>query len=259
MNRKVINIGIIVITVILAGVAIFTAVRLYQRGQEPVAPSAPGSEPFAWDCSSYNFSLELDGTVRVDNSSSRSEPSQQAEVYINGDLVDTFEVPALAPGDSQVLGQVPVPTEEFNWQIIGTRDCQDSGTLQGAPLCQEYVFTVEQGPTSTPTPTGTAGPTATPTATSTPGPTATGTISPSPTSTPTEPPVGGGPTNTPVPTATATPTTGQIAQADTPAPTDSGDIGGTDEELPDAGFADPIYLFLLSGLLTIFAAIVLAL
>jgi len=40
---------IIVATLILAGIAIFTAVRLYQLRQEAVAPTAPTSEPAAKD------------------------------------------------------------------------------------------------------------------------------------------------------------------------------------------------------------------
>ena len=41
------TIAIVIATIILAGVAIFTAVRLYQLRQEAVAPTAPESEPEA--------------------------------------------------------------------------------------------------------------------------------------------------------------------------------------------------------------------
>ena len=48
MNKKrVVTIIIVVATVILAGVAVFTAMRLFQLRQEAVAPTAPTSQPAA--------------------------------------------------------------------------------------------------------------------------------------------------------------------------------------------------------------------
>jgi hypothetical protein len=47
MKNKIATIGIIIATIILAGVALFTAVRLYQLRQEAVAPTAPTSKPKA--------------------------------------------------------------------------------------------------------------------------------------------------------------------------------------------------------------------
>jgi len=44
---KVVTIIIVVATVILAGIAIFTALRLYQLRQQSVAPTAPESRPAA--------------------------------------------------------------------------------------------------------------------------------------------------------------------------------------------------------------------
>jgi hypothetical protein len=88
-------------------------------------------ESSAWDCSLYTFAVSDNGTVTVANGSSRSEPPQQAQVYINGSLVDTFEVPALAPGEGETLGTVSVPTNEtYTWRVDGTRDCDDSGTRE---------------------------------------------------------------------------------------------------------------------------------
>ncbi len=265
MNKKSINIFIIIITVIIAGVAIYTALRLYRSGSDPVAPTAPGSQPFAWDCKNYVFDLTNSGQVTVTNNSDRSEPSQKAEVFINGQLVQTFDVPALTPRSSDILGDVSIPTEPFNWQIVGTIDCSNSGKSQGAPLCKLLTFIVEDQPSPTPTPTGTLSPT--PTATITP----TGTLSPTPTGQASPTPttfVGGGPsstpTNTPAPTNTnapsPTPTTGTIAQSESPTPTRSGDTGGTgDQQLPDAGFDKPIIFFGLSSILLIIGALILAL
>jgi hypothetical protein len=47
LKNKVVTVLIVIATVILAGVAIFTAYRLYQSGTEPVAPTAPESVPAA--------------------------------------------------------------------------------------------------------------------------------------------------------------------------------------------------------------------
>jgi hypothetical protein len=63
MKNKIGTIGIIIATVILAGVAIFTAVRLYQLRQESITPVAPTSKPKAQEvelpktCDSLAFNL----------------------------------------------------------------------------------------------------------------------------------------------------------------------------------------------------------
>src|SRR3989344_1535453 len=119
---------VVVATIILAGVAIFTALRLYQLRQESVSPTTPESEPAAWDCNKYTFSVSGAGVVTVNNTSSRSEPPQQAQVYINNNLTDTFNVPALQQGQNATLGTVKVPSGTFSWRVVGTLDCSSSGT-----------------------------------------------------------------------------------------------------------------------------------
>ena len=61
MKNKIATIGIIIATLVLAGVAVFTAVRLYQLRQEAVAPTAPTSKPKAQEtpkaCTSLAFNL----------------------------------------------------------------------------------------------------------------------------------------------------------------------------------------------------------
>ncbi len=46
-KKKIVTVLIVIATVILAGVAVFTAIRLYQLREEAVAPTAPTSEPAA--------------------------------------------------------------------------------------------------------------------------------------------------------------------------------------------------------------------
>lgn len=61
MKNKIATIGIIIATLILAGVAVFTAIRLYQLRKEAVAPTAPTSKPKAQEipiaCQALAFTL----------------------------------------------------------------------------------------------------------------------------------------------------------------------------------------------------------
>jgi len=81
----------------------------------------------AWDCDKYNFEVNQDGVVTVKNESNRNEPLQLAKIYINSVEVATLDVPNLNAGDSATLGNVSVPDDGFSWQVIGSKDCSDSG------------------------------------------------------------------------------------------------------------------------------------
>jgi hypothetical protein len=86
----------------------------------------------AWDCRLYVFNVTRDGLVTVRNDSSRNEPPQQAEVFINGNKTDTFNVPKLDKGDTANLGNVDVDSREgFSWRVRGTLDCDNSGSYSG--------------------------------------------------------------------------------------------------------------------------------
>jgi len=66
MKNKYTIIGIIVTTIILAGVAIFTAMRLYQTRDVAVAPNVPSSKPAAQEVvntCSLSFSLTATPTA----------------------------------------------------------------------------------------------------------------------------------------------------------------------------------------------------
>jgi hypothetical protein len=165
LRSKITTAGILIVTVILAGVAVFTAVRLYNLRQTSVSPASPESNPLAWDCSTYVFAVDASGKVTVNNNSSRNEALQKAKVYINDALVATFDVPALPTKQSATLGNVSV-SGSFTWKVVGTVDCQNSGQVSVSPT---------PTPTGTPTPTPTKTPTPTPTTTLSPSPTATAT------------------------------------------------------------------------------------
>lgn len=60
-KSKVFTVVILLATLILAGIAIFTAIRLYQLRQEAVAPTAPTSKPAAAEppkaCTVMSFTI----------------------------------------------------------------------------------------------------------------------------------------------------------------------------------------------------------
>ncbi len=60
-KKKIVTVLIIIATVILAGVAVFTAIRLYQLRQQAVAPTAPerpeAAAPQIEHCTQLTFSI----------------------------------------------------------------------------------------------------------------------------------------------------------------------------------------------------------
>lgn len=130
----------------------------------------------AWDCTKYVFEVSEDGVVTTRNGSTRNEPSQRADVKINGELVATLDVPALDAGEAATIGNVPVPDNGFFWEVIGSKDCEDQGSY-------------EPKETPTPSPSPTPEPTVTGTVTPSPSPTVTPSITTPPSATPTTPPI----------------------------------------------------------------------
>lgn len=115
-GKKVLAALVVVVMLFGIGAGIY-AFRNYQAGSAS-----------AWDCGKYNFNVDKNGTVTVQNGSSRNEPGQQARVFVNGTQVETFNVPALAPGQGATLGNVSVPSNQsYTWRVDGTVDCEDSG------------------------------------------------------------------------------------------------------------------------------------
>lgn len=84
MNKnKFTVIGIILTTVILAGVAIFTAMRLYQTRTAPVAPNVPSSKPKAQEVATTapnacQLSFTLTTTTPTPTSTATSTPTTTA-------------------------------------------------------------------------------------------------------------------------------------------------------------------------------------
>ncbi len=136
-KKNIITSLIIGTTFVLAGVGIFTSLRLYQLRGQAVAPNAPQSKLFAWDCTTYSFGVSQTGDVSIENASDRTEPAQKADVLIDGAKVGTFDVPGFGPRSPKtIIGHVDVPISgNFDWKVVGSLDCQQSGSYNNQPAC----------------------------------------------------------------------------------------------------------------------------
>lgn len=137
---KVVTAIIVIATVILAGVAVFTALRLYDKGPEPVSPSAPASQP------------QASGTPKACEA-----------------LVFNLEQPSPTPTDKVTPSPTPTGTT--------TPTATPTTPIGGGPS-PTPTNTPTPTKTATPTPTDVPGSTSTPTPTSVDNPTSTPTASP---------------------------------------------------------------------------------
>jgi hypothetical protein len=172
-KSKIVTSIIVLTTIVLAGVAVFTAIKLYQTGTEPVAPTVPESEPAAATppqaCRTLTFSLE--------------------EEFLTPTVTQ-----AITPTTTATLTPAttsPTPTEGIGGGSTPTPTTSPTLTPTSAP-----TVTPTSSPTVTQTPNSTATPS--PSATTTPAG---------------EPLGGGDITEpSPTTIAAASPTSGQIAQ-----------------------------------------------
>lgn len=226
-NNKFFTAIFVVTTIILAAVAIFTAYRLYQLREQPVAPNVPPKDTHAFSCQEYDLLIDTQGTVRITNNTTSPQPARDIDLIVNGESIGSFSVPALDPETDAILGGINLPTGDFNWSIAGDILCQGEGdgTTHEAQNCTTFSFEVaasEQTPTPTALPTQTI--------TSTP--------------TPTTPQGGINPTSTP------TPTSAQITQT---TPTTS----SAQTQLPDSGISYPtLALIVLTSVLFLFVLLI---
>lgn len=94
---------IVFATLVLAGVAIFTAIRLYQLRQQPVAPNVPSSEPKAEAAPSCNLSFTLTVTTPSPTASASASPSPTASASPSGSGSPTPS-PTGSPGVPNACG-----------------------------------------------------------------------------------------------------------------------------------------------------------
>lgn len=163
MKNKIATIGIIIATIVLAGVAVFTAVRLYQLRKEAVAPNVPSSKPQAATtpktCSALTFTLGTPTPTPTSIPQCNKTPCS-SDTQCPSDLV------CYRPG--------PQPSGPTNMGACRNPRCLTSADC----ICRTPT------PTATPTSTPTGSPTATPTGI--PGETPTSTPTATPTNIPGE-------------------------------------------------------------------------
>src|SRR4030066_592355 len=172
-RNKIVTILIVIVTIILAGIAIFTAIRLYQLRKESVAPTAPEKSeaqistpsPTYEACSAFSFTISTPApgvcnSSCVTNSDCASASTTSATDNVN--LICYQPSPTPCPTGKACLDVMP-PKVCRNVACPTESDC----------VCSTSTAKPTATPTSTPTPTptGTAGTTPTPT-------TPTGTSSP---------------------------------------------------------------------------------
>lgn len=191
LKNKAVTIVILLATLVLAGIAVFTAIRLYQLRQESVAPNVPSSEPQAIQttdtppaaCTQLSFTLATVPpgacafTVAPSALSLKVGESKDFTIDVEG---DPGEIPAVG-GDWVSSSDTSVATVSRSFPLcLPNTNCPayaykvtalkvGSATINvesiseesdGSPLC---TADVKVDITS-----GTASPTATPTASPTP-------------------------------------------------------------------------------------------
>ena len=234
MKNKIATIGIIIATLILAGVAVFTAIRLYQLRQEAVAPTAPTSKPKAAAtpkaCTALAFNLGTSTPTPTATATSTPTPTP---------LIGTCEPESGLFWCSNHGGiALTVDHNVANWNECLSW-CKENMTIQN-PLCQYNGPAGSKNCWVNKPPTGGIG-----SCVWTKGTPPFGSCyqAGSPTATPT-----GSPTGTP----TSTPTTPALAQA-TATP------GEAQAALPNAGVSLPTIFGIGIGSLLIIGALILAL
>lgn len=145
VNKNKITLIISVVTFVLAGIAIFTALKLYQLGQQPVAPNVPGSKPQAHDltnpsCNAFTFAIATPTPTPTPTPTVTPTPT-----------------PSPTPSPS------PSPVPQCSSSCSVDSDCPSSMTCYVGVCRNPSCNTETSCICATPTPTPTETPTPTPT------------------------------------------------------------------------------------------------
>lgn len=200
-NNKVLPIALSMITVVLASVGIFTALKLYQLRNQAVAPNTPESHPNA-----EGFNIEIintnstyfDEITFVNNSGKDQNMDFNRDSWDDNSLDETIRNVFVKNGETYTVKAFPGVCTKFQIDARYSSDVQTKGEDYWE---RGWIVEKSNNPNCNTTPTPTETPTATPTSTPTDTPTATPTQTP--TSTPTSTPNG---TSTPIATQTPIPT-----------------------------------------------------
>lgn len=122
-KKKIVTVLIVIATVILAGVAVYTAIRLYQLRQEAVAPTAP-AEPEAAalvieECTQLAFTIGEEPTpTPTETPTPTPTPTGTVTPTPTGTVTPTptstpgpTATPTSAPTETPIAQATPTPTE----------------------------------------------------------------------------------------------------------------------------------------------------
>ncbi|MCH7641318.1 hypothetical protein IID22_03920 [Patescibacteria group bacterium] len=137
LKNKVVTVLIVVATIILAGVAIFTALRLYQLRTRPVAPTAPESQPAAGEQPKPEACRQLAFTI---STPTPTPPSTGTPTPTTTDTPTPTSTSTPTPTEPSVGGPSSTPTPTT----------KDAPTSTPTPTTGE-IAQASPGPTTAPT------------------------------------------------------------------------------------------------------------
>ena len=114
MKNKLVTGLVAAATIILAGVAIFTAIRLYQLRQEPVAPTVPESKPKATGvpkaCTQLSFTIAGPTATPTPTSTPKPSPTPTTPGVGGGPSPTPTLTPTPTPTQPPGATSTPTPT-----------------------------------------------------------------------------------------------------------------------------------------------------
>lgn len=133
-RKRIVTILIVIATIILAGVAIFTAIRLYQLRQQAVAPTAPESTPAAaapqtQACTQLAFTISAEEPSPTPTPTGSPSPSPG-----ESPTASPTASPTGSPTSSPIAQASPSPTAEPELPEAGVSYPTVVGAAAGAIL-----------------------------------------------------------------------------------------------------------------------------
>lgn len=114
-KKKIVTVLIVIATVILAGVAVFTAIRLYQLRQEAVAPTAPtepeAAAPVTEECTQLAFTIGEEPTPTPTPTGTVTPTPTGTVTPTPTSTPGPTATPTSAPTGTPIAQATPTPTE----------------------------------------------------------------------------------------------------------------------------------------------------